>query len=720
MQHFNTNFAFILERVTKDQNDFSMALERVLDEVGISEEIIKSRRDRWFEFEILATLRRRLKYSKNSVYVFGSQIEGTTLSDLGSDIDILLCNDGIPVVESISSAPTEGKTYLLCRNETTPAGYVRLKALENGHPIKSISPNFHSVEVDTVYVKNSGLKKMLGKFAVPLRASDKFVSGPAASFTSSIFGESYDFVGAFRCRQWPSFANSVFERPRPYNWPPPAIIETFKSLGCFVAPVGHPKSPQQETEFRISFSLQERMLMHSFNPVQLKCYVVLKLIKKEIITNLLGGKSLTSYHLKTCMFYLLEQTEPELWTTGRLMFCVQQCLEQLLLWVTEGICPNYFIPEENMFDRHVHGIVKDKLQCILKNLLCCNFSYIYDLKTNRIGDILDGNNLSATCKTRNEMSRQVTKFQILGKTLEYRICEINRLLHVPTKKTVADLISFIDQTTLKFSQIDTVTEHSEEETAIVKNRILPYLKLNRLCNLMADACRNKAAFDNQALVDLNIENDCLTPMLKYAMFLFQMNQSNSCLQLLQELEKRLGSLSVSVCGCSAHQKCQILLTKMTDCALLKSDLDKLCFAPCISFLPTEDCLLPLPLRCEIASAFGFYYKVGLLTKNREQFNFWLNWVFIDGKFLLYFMLFLAADHLNRREVSADAIQKMKHVTDTDPDLGHKETCLNVLGCVFKQRGFMDSALGCFLQSYKLRPRLNTTVLHIMSLLADRI
>ena len=90
--------------------------------------------------------------------------------------------------------------------------------------------------------------------------------------------------------------------------------------------------------------------MSYFNSVQLKCYILLKIIKKELI-NPNNPESLTSYHIKTCMLYMKEKTPAEFWRPENLLGCMLTALKVLSRWAKEGNCPDYFIPDENMFDR---------------------------------------------------------------------------------------------------------------------------------------------------------------------------------------------------------------------------------------------------------------------------------------------------------------------------------------------------------------------------------
>ena len=88
-----------------------------------------------------------------------------------------------------------------------------------------------------------------------------------------------------------------------------------------------------------------------FNSVQLKCFVLMKILKDEVINKKVKEKILTSYHCKTCMLYMVETTPMDFWIPKNLLKCLQVCLLKLWQWAKRKRCPNYFIPKENMFDK---------------------------------------------------------------------------------------------------------------------------------------------------------------------------------------------------------------------------------------------------------------------------------------------------------------------------------------------------------------------------------
>jgi hypothetical protein len=68
-------------------------------------------------------------------------------------------------------------------------------------------------------------------------------------------------------------------------------------------------------EWRISFSVPEKMLIYSWTHSQIICYALLKLLLKEVIKkNEKTDKLFCSYFLKTVIFWLSEELEQNVWT----------------------------------------------------------------------------------------------------------------------------------------------------------------------------------------------------------------------------------------------------------------------------------------------------------------------------------------------------------------------------------------------------------------------
>ncbi|XP_061173568.1 uncharacterized protein LOC133182737 [Saccostrea echinata] len=114
-----------------------------------------------------------------------------------------------------------------------------------------------------------------------------------------------------------------------------------------------PKGPMKDDKgihWLKSFSILEKHIVRSLNHVQFCCYGLLKIvIHHEIKLCIETYDTLCSYHLKTVLFHVLEDIHADFWIPSNIFRCFMICISRLLLYVKKGACPNYFIPDSNLF-----------------------------------------------------------------------------------------------------------------------------------------------------------------------------------------------------------------------------------------------------------------------------------------------------------------------------------------------------------------------------------
>ena len=139
-------------------------------------------------------------------------------------------------------------------------------------------------------------------------------------------------------------------RPRKFEWPTPQDVSEIVNFGFHIVPVGHPLSFFKSMEWRISFSVAERILVWSFNHVQMQCYAVLKIILKEFIKINCSPKNqvLCSYFIKTFLFWKYEATKLDFWCSDNLKECIKYLLAEFSKCIQEGVLRHYFIPKFNL------------------------------------------------------------------------------------------------------------------------------------------------------------------------------------------------------------------------------------------------------------------------------------------------------------------------------------------------------------------------------------
>ncbi|KAL9965457.1 hypothetical protein ACROYT_G029259 [Oculina patagonica] len=156
-----------------------------------------------------------------------------------------------------------------------------------------------------------------------------------------------DRVPAIECTGWPTDAYEWKVR-QPRNWPSADVVKKISSSGFMLVPKPSDLSGDIRREWRFSFSNPEAELLECLNEDQAKVYYLLRSLYARYLKEKLGGV-LTSYHLKTVMFWMLEEEKPSVWSEESTLDLFFRVLNKLLRLLKDGFCPHYFIRDHNLF-----------------------------------------------------------------------------------------------------------------------------------------------------------------------------------------------------------------------------------------------------------------------------------------------------------------------------------------------------------------------------------
>jgi len=166
-----------------------------------------------------------------------------------------------------------------------------------------------------------------------------------------------DLVHCIRCLSWPPQAADWPTRHRNYGWPDSATVDRVVYNGCDVVPVAHRQCRQHEwmskRQWRLSFSRAEVVLLNSWMPVQQIVYHMLRVFVKtqQLTDSGNNSKTLSNYHIKTLMMWACELKSSSFWTYDlRLIRTCTDLLHTLSVWLTDTLCPHYFINNCNLTD----------------------------------------------------------------------------------------------------------------------------------------------------------------------------------------------------------------------------------------------------------------------------------------------------------------------------------------------------------------------------------
>ncbi|XP_052699877.1 uncharacterized protein LOC128177263 [Crassostrea angulata] len=279
----------------------------------------------------------------------GSMKEGFRLR--GSDVDYMLWPTNHRVIWDFSQSEfynIHRQTLILCDSSESPPGFTLLwlpleLQAERKVWLSCVKMN------GGLYISSSMYREINYSSCTP----GSTIHGPCISNTNGQLenDNAHCFISDF----WPPSASSWIDRC--HSWPSPHVVNDIVKNGCHVVAIGHKLGNHEEIEWRISFSQAEYKLVYSMNHTQFLTYGMLKLFLKEIINNELRDedKLLCSYHMKTAVFWAIQQNTLPQWYPRNLLAGFWVCFKLLLKWVYNGICPNFFIPENNMFLSKIHG-----------------------------------------------------------------------------------------------------------------------------------------------------------------------------------------------------------------------------------------------------------------------------------------------------------------------------------------------------------------------------
>lgn len=288
----------------------------------------------------------------------GSYKEGFRLRE--SDLDAMFWLPNNRVIWNISQTRIYDKeryTLLLCDGSKSPPGYTLLWL-----------PNERaSDKVKRATVRDNGrLVVYSSKYRETMLSSvhpNSTMHGPCA--TGMLGGNilEYDDAHCFVSDFWPPSASSWKCRCHKLSWPKSRVVDDIIGKGCHVVAIGPKLENHEGIEWRISFSLAEQTLVRLLNHYQFLIYGLLKFILKEVINNGLSEdeKLLSSYHMKTAVFWAVQQNTTLEWGPQNFLHCFWISFKSILKWVYDGFCPNFFIPENNIFLSKIYGAAQQKL-----------------------------------------------------------------------------------------------------------------------------------------------------------------------------------------------------------------------------------------------------------------------------------------------------------------------------------------------------------------------
>ncbi|XP_078337662.1 uncharacterized protein LOC111100817 [Crassostrea virginica] len=460
----------------------------------------------------------------------GSRREGFRLPT--SDVDMMLWRPDHKVIcdlSQISLYRVPQHTVILMECEDLPPGFTRLKLMT---PSLVQNVNSSCVAIDgEIYISSLLFKARYLDFTRSSNAAlrSSIQHGPCATINDNKLFD-VDHAYCFLSHHWPNVALPWIQRCRLKNWPPESILSGIVKDGCHVVPIG--SLPERDNEWRISFSGAEQKLVYSMNHCQFLCYSLLKVFLKEIIDVDPNNPScLCSYFMKTILFWVIQCDSSLHWIPCNLLSCFWTCFKVLLSWVYKGECPNFFIPQNNMFRVKVVGQTQvslfEQLYALYNRGIPCL------LRSPTIGRLLNMAILNGMLTFRTDESNLISDV-MLDVCLCIEITSLSELFVINSEEAVRSIIAFEQLQNSALSLFQTVT----------MQYLLSELLKNFSCLFSSQALTTNKRWKSSDKKSLNlmklaVKIGCASQIMYLAIHYYRNRQYEMSLRCLQRAQDKM-------------------------------------------------------------------------------------------------------------------------------------------------------------------------------------
>ncbi|XP_062586863.1 uncharacterized protein LOC134248487 [Saccostrea cucullata] len=338
---------------------------------------------------------------------------------------------------------------------------------------------------------------------------------------------------------WPSLAFPWIQRCHQQGWPSKTVLSDIFKGGFHLVPIG--STVESILEWRISFSLAEQKLVYSMNHTQFLCYGLLKMFLKEVINSNEGSPILCSYFTKTAVFWVIQYNSSLTWTPENILPCFWECFKLLIYWVFTGECPNFFIPQNNMFRFKLTGSIQTLLFNKLYELYCKGISSL--LLSETLRPFLSQAILYRGLRVCTDEGSIITNTELEISLFE----EFREYGH--TVSSVVEFAALMKNIEIEISK--RLTPYQEATVQIMTSDILRNTAMLKLCNVYQHKNRNKFYYTANyvsRLLKLSCTLGCVTDILHLAMYYYKTCRYEESLNCLQKAQDRMTKPYIIYCG----------------------------------------------------------------------------------------------------------------------------------------------------------------------------
>ena len=270
-----------------------------------------------------------------------------------SDLDIMWVLSSMFDISLVNSGDVTTSGLVLDQLDSH-AGYVRIMVIGECDQLSDMISNGYLISDLNVWQTF-----LQGLLKVKITGAEVDIHGPALRTLRE--GLKVDNVLTLICKSELPGIRDWADRARPSHWPPVHVIEDVTGLPTPVVPVGHPKSENKLLEWRISYSHAETEICRNISDEARSAYLKFKDQIKGNICNARCGEVIKSYHLKTTLFWVLEEcgdadVEEEVY--------LLRLKEKLASFLQRRNIQHYFNPRINLVDHISQNDLSSVLQAL--------------------------------------------------------------------------------------------------------------------------------------------------------------------------------------------------------------------------------------------------------------------------------------------------------------------------------------------------------------------
>lgn len=547
------------------------------------------------------------------------------------------------------------------------------------------------------------------KFDTP----DRNYQEPAVGHLTSL-----DLVLGIHCDEWPSVADEWIERKRS-GWPSGTMIAEAVNMGCDLVPIGPAGNSMEDEEWRISLVRAERHLVHTLNSAQLKTLVLLKIIFKYGVFGEIFHKRISSYVAKTAFFWTSEENNGDQWEDRHCIHYLCLCLRQLLYFVANLFCPNYFMRDCNVLRQKLNDLEKQSFFHTLDNFIKKdNFKekILSLLKTS------GSRNTFVGCLSNMKFSKndQVLRFLKSGvdRELQEKLGkDLLMFLSLPTAKNFRSAIDELLFLLMSF-QNSSLTSNNDMDNIAFQDFFIGCLTCAQLRLVNAAIFRNELTenerFDilHRLLSNANLKTQtlCAAEITQIAHVFFTnalyKNALHLIIPMLEEF-KKVQDIGLKGIRLSLKQFYYTFFNwnDLPFASLRRPVCD-------ISFFSLEESILTEHLRLEIVLAELGY---GMAVWSGQSKSFACHYhVNVHSLVYAYYMKYKCCLYMGRNVDSFRALQELEDQVLENTE--HEYFNLNLLGCSVLESGNFEKAMKIFALAYRKRDYRISVYYHVGILL----